>query len=113
MKERTDEWVYFLKNSEIKEGFKAKGMNEAKQVLKIESMSDEDKAAYKRFKENRRNEASTLDTAKENAERAAYIQVAKALLKEGISPDLIAKTTNLLLAEIEKLANGEELDVEE
>ncbi|MFN0202614.1 MAG: hypothetical protein ACKVTZ_13905 [Bacteroidia bacterium] len=82
-------------------------------VLKVESMSDEDKATYKRFKENRRNEASTLDTAKENAERAARIQIAKKSLEEGIPPHLIATITQLLPSEIEKLANGEELDTEE
>ncbi len=30
-----DEWIYFLKNEEIKTDFKAKGLNEAKEVLDV------------------------------------------------------------------------------
>jgi hypothetical protein len=34
-KDTLDEWVYFLKNSEVKDEFKAKGLAEAKEVLDI------------------------------------------------------------------------------
>ncbi len=34
-KDTLDEWIYFLKNSEVKDNFKAKGIKEAKKVLNI------------------------------------------------------------------------------
>ncbi|WP_051203645.1 PD-(D/E)XK nuclease family transposase, partial [Hugenholtzia roseola] len=38
-KDTLDEWVYFLKNSEVKDSFKAKGLVEAKEVLDVMRLS--------------------------------------------------------------------------
>ncbi|MCP5054528.1 MAG: Rpn family recombination-promoting nuclease/putative transposase, partial [bacterium] len=43
-KDSLDEWVYFLKNSEIKDEFKAKGLDEAREKLKEINLSDKDLA---------------------------------------------------------------------
>jgi predicted transposase/invertase (TIGR01784 family) len=104
-----DEWVYFLKNSEIKQEFKAKGMERAKTVLSYEGMSSQDKAAYNRHIENRRVEMNVMDTAEEKGARKKAIQVAKTFLAAGIDMDLIAQGTQLTLEEIERLANGEDI----
>lgn len=53
-----DEWVYFLKNSEIKDEFKARGLDEAREKLRQINLSPEDRAAYRRHLENFRLEAS-------------------------------------------------------
>ncbi len=37
-KDTLDEWVYFLKNSRIKDGFKAKGLAQAKEKMRIDSL---------------------------------------------------------------------------
>jgi hypothetical protein len=42
-KDTIDEWVYFLKTSEIKEEFKAKGLPQAKERMLIDNLSPEDK----------------------------------------------------------------------
>lgn len=63
-----DEWIYFLKNSEIQDDFQAKGLQEAGEKLRIETLSDGEKAAYVRFREDRRIELSVLETAKFTAE---------------------------------------------
>ena len=58
-----DEWIYFLKNSEVKEEFGARGLNEAREKLREESLTTEERKAYERYQESRRVERSVLDTA--------------------------------------------------
>ena len=41
-----DEWIYYLKNGEIKDGFTAKGMKELRNLLDIEKLSPEEKLQY-------------------------------------------------------------------
>lgn len=54
----------FPKNSEVKDTFRAKGLDKAKEKLRYENLSDEDKKMYDRFQENRRIENSVEYTAK-------------------------------------------------
>ncbi len=48
-KNTLDEWIYFLKNEEIKDGFKAKGLKEAKAELDILKLNNEELADYENF----------------------------------------------------------------
>jgi hypothetical protein len=107
-----DEWVYFLKNSEIKDSFKAKGMKEAKVALNYQNMPADDKSAYKRFIEDRRNAMSTLDTALEKGIRQGQIKTAKALLELHIDTNSISIATQLTFDEIDRLSKGEDIDKE-
>ncbi|MFK7937476.1 MAG: Rpn family recombination-promoting nuclease/putative transposase [Saprospiraceae bacterium] len=50
-KDTLDEWIYFLKNSEIKKDFTAKGLKEAEEVLKVANMEDQERREYQRFGE--------------------------------------------------------------
>ncbi len=45
-KNTLDEWVFFLKNEEIKDGFHAKGLTEAKKKLDILKLSKEERDIY-------------------------------------------------------------------
>ncbi|NER48220.1 MAG: Rpn family recombination-promoting nuclease/putative transposase, partial [Symploca sp. SIO1A3] len=56
------EWIYFLRNNEIKEEFEAKGMVEAKETLRVNNLSDSERAAYNRYMDNKSYEASILST---------------------------------------------------
>ncbi|TAG93957.1 MAG: hypothetical protein EAZ20_01285, partial [Bacteroidetes bacterium] len=47
-KNTLDEWVYFLKNSEVKDTFKAKGLDKAKEKLRYETLTEEEKKMYDR-----------------------------------------------------------------
>jgi len=100
-KDSFDEWVYFLKNSEVKDGFKAKGLDKAKEKLRYESLSDEDKKMYKRFQENRLIENSVNYTAKQ--EKA--VEIAKKAILEGFDNTIISKLTGLTVEHIEQLRN--------
>ncbi|PIX36266.1 MAG: hypothetical protein COZ59_02025 [Bacteroidetes bacterium CG_4_8_14_3_um_filter_31_14] len=106
-KSTLDEWIYYLKNDEIKDDFKAKGLEEAKELLKIDKLNEEDRRAYKRYWENKSYEASIVDTIKFDQEyklkKEEKITIAKNAIKEGASIDFIIKITGLSKEEIEKL----------
>jgi len=103
-KDTLDEWVYFLKNSEVKDTFKAKGLDKAKEKLRYENLSDEEKKMYDRFQENRRIENSVSYTAKQ--EKA--IEIAKKMLKRGAEIAIIAEDTDLTIEQIEELRGTKE-----
>lgn len=55
-----DKWMYFLKNSEIKKEFKAKGLQKAAEKLNIMRLSEEKRKEYEHFICNRRAEESLV-----------------------------------------------------
>lgn len=67
-KDRIDEWIYFLKNSEIKDEFSAQGLAEAKERLREEYLSVEERATYRRYLKDKQYENSIISTAKAEAE---------------------------------------------
>jgi len=100
-KDTLDEWVYFLKNSEVKDTFKAKGLDAAKENLRYESLTDEEKKMYNRFQENRRIENSVSYTAKQEK----TVEIAKKAIKKGFDSETIAELTDLTIDQIEQLRN--------
>jgi predicted transposase/invertase (TIGR01784 family) len=62
-KDTLDEWIYFLKNSEIKDEFKAKGLAQAKKKLRIDNLSQTEKEAYDQFIKTKRIRDNELETA--------------------------------------------------
>jgi predicted transposase/invertase (TIGR01784 family) len=98
-KDTLDEWVYFLKNSEVQDNFKAKGLDKAKEKLRYESLSDKEKKMYDRFQENRRIENSVSYTAKQEEKN----EIAKKMILAGAEDSFIAQMTNLTLEQIEQL----------
>ena len=69
-KDSLDEWVYFLKNSEIKDEFTAKGLGEAREKLKAINLPDDELPAYQRYLDQLRYEASIAQTIKFEEEYA-------------------------------------------
>ncbi len=100
-KDTLDEWFYFLKNSEVKDDFKAKGLDKAKEKLQYESLSEEEKKMYDRFQENRRIENSVTYTAKQEEKRT----IAKIAIKKGLDNEFISELTSLTTEQIEQLRN--------
>ncbi len=60
-----DEWIYFLKNKEIKEEFKARGIQKAKESFSLLHMLDEELDAYARYQDDLRYEASLVESSYE------------------------------------------------
>ena len=61
-KNTLDEWIYFLKNSEIQENFKAKGLNKAQEALNKLKLSKSDRLAYEKYDENLHYKASMYES---------------------------------------------------
>ena len=102
-----DEWIYFLKNSEIKDEFQARGLAQAKDNLKIDNLSQAERAAYQKYLEDKRYEMSVFESAAVTGElrgrKEAKIEMAKSLKSRGIDINLIVETTGLNIEEINKL----------
>ena len=105
-KNTLDEWVYFLKNSEVKDHFKAKGLDKAKEKLRYESLTDEEKKMYDRSVENRRIEMAVEYTAKLEAKQEEKVKIAKIAILEGFDNTIISKLTGLSIDQIEQLRTG-------
>ena len=81
-KNTLDEWIYFLKNSEIKDEFKAKGLKEAKLVMSIINMSDDEKYEYDRFIKSSRISMCEIKTAKLDGRAEAKEELMPIIEKE-------------------------------
>ncbi len=98
-----DQWIYFLKNSEVPLFHSAKGLKEVEEKMRYEHLSDYEKAGYKRFQENRRLEASITYTAIMEATDKAMIEVAKKSILQGLDNQIIATITGLPIDTIQLL----------
>ena len=58
-----DEWIYFLKNEEIKEDFKAQGLKKAKAELNILKLPETERAAYERYQDDLHYQASMVESS--------------------------------------------------
>ena len=106
-KNSLDEWIYFLKNEEIEDNFRAKGLDEAKETLDILKLDEKGRAIYKRREENKIYKESLLYTAKVEGKvegkMEEKIKIAKISLKQNIDITTIALITGLSIEEIEGL----------
>jgi len=106
-KDTLDEWVYFLKNSEVKDEFKAKGLAEAKEVLDIMRLDKEQQYGYNRYLDYLHLKASEVLSLKIEAEEKVRnekaIEVAKKAILKGFDSNTIADLTDLSLESIELL----------
>ncbi|WKN42858.1 PD-(D/E)XK nuclease family transposase [Tunicatimonas pelagia] len=108
-KNTLDEWVYFLKNSEVKDDFRARGLKEVKEKLKEDTLTEEELIAYKRFQENRRIERSEIETAliegeEKGMEKGMGIVIkVYQMHKEGGKASEIAEIVSMPVAEVEEI----------
>ena len=64
VKEDIDEWIYMLKNSEIKKEFKSKYIKEAEMQLNLTKLEQKDRRAYEKHLETIAIERDIMSTAK-------------------------------------------------
>jgi predicted transposase/invertase (TIGR01784 family) len=129
-KDSLDEWVYFLKNSEIKDEFTAKGLNEAREKLKEINLPEDEYPAYRRYLEQLMYEASIAETIKFEEKYARQearkegreegreegrkegmkkgieqgkLDMARSLKSKGIDISIISETSGLSVEEIDSL----------
>ncbi len=58
-----DEWIYFLKNEEIKDEFQARGLKQAKEKLDIMKLPEEERRAFERYVDDLHYQASMVDSS--------------------------------------------------
>jgi predicted transposase/invertase (TIGR01784 family) len=104
-----DEWIYFLKNNEVKDEFRAKGLAEAKEVLDIMRLNKEQQYGYNRYLDYlhvKASEAFSLQIeAEEKVRNQRSVEIAKSLLQTSLTNEEIAKHTSLSIEQIEALRN--------
>jgi predicted transposase/invertase (TIGR01784 family) len=102
-----DEWVYFLKNSEVKDEFKAKGLAEAKEAFDLMRLDKEQYFAYNRYLDYLHVKASDALTLRIEAEdkirNEKAIEIAKKFISIGLDSKTIANGTGLTVEQIEQL----------
>ena len=102
-KDTLDEWVYFLKNSEVKDEFKAKGLKEAGEVLDIMRLEKEDEYGYNRYLDSLHLKASEIFTLQTEAEFKLKEEIAKKSISKGLDNETISAITDLPVGRIEEL----------
>jgi len=104
-KDSLDEWIYFLKNEEINDNFKAQGLDSAKEVLDVLKLDEKDRAVYKRREENKMYKESIIFTAVEEGKKQRDLEIAQNLLKNKVDISVIQISTGLSKEEILNLKN--------
>jgi predicted transposase/invertase (TIGR01784 family) len=104
-KDSLDEWIYFLKNEEIKTDFKAKGLEEAQEALDVLKMPPHERMAYERYHEQLHYEASMYESTyvlgKQEGKEEGLQQGVQQGLQQGI---LETKRQTVLLAHQQGMA---------
>ncbi len=92
-----DEWIYFFKNGQVQGNVRAKGLEKAKERLRVSSLDDDDLAAYKAYLKSLSSDASYEAQMKFDIKQA--VDEAKAEAAEAIAE---AKAEAKAQAEFEK-----------
>ena len=122
-----EEWISFLKTGEIPDTFTAQGLPEAREILRVDNLSDEDRKIYDRYVETLRFNLSVMDSSRiegiqegmaqgiekgmakgiekgrAEGEFSEKLETARRMKADGLPIDVISKYTQLPLDEIEKL----------
>lgn len=109
-KDTLDEWIYFLKNSEIKDSFRAKGLQKAQQELDVLKLNPQERQAYEAYQENLRYQASMWLSSYgqgekkgiEKGKKDMQVAIAKSLL-DILDKETIALKTGLTVEEVKQL----------
>ena len=103
-KDTLDEWIYFLKNEEIKDSFTAKGLKEAQEKLSIMKLPEEEQKAYDHYQDDLHYQASMFESSfgdgYKQGETRATKQMVLNMAKKNLSIELISGVTGLTEAEV-------------
>ena len=110
-----DEWLYMMKHSEVREDFKSPTMKKVQERLAVLKMAEADRMDYYRYLKEAVHSQDVLMAAtekgkaeglKEGIEKGKIqekIEIAKVMLQEKVSLELIEKVTGLLSECIQSL----------
>jgi predicted transposase/invertase (TIGR01784 family) len=102
-----EEWIYYLNTGEIPSSATASGLEEARERLKLDSMTKDELAAYYRHLDNivilRDNIYTEREEGRAEGEKQKAIKVSSYLKQVGSPTELIIGATGLSKEEVEKL----------
>ena len=104
-KDTLDEWIYYLKNSRIKDDFTAQGLDKAREILAYDNLSDEEKRRYEQKIKIARIRDSELETAIAEGEAKGLAEGEAIGLEKG-------EAIGLEKGKAEGLAEGEAIGLE-
>jgi len=112
-KDSLDEWIYYLKNSDIKLEYDAQGLDLVKEKLMYERLSKFEQTGYVRHLGNMSIEKGTIQTSLEDGIEIGKIKgiqeatliIAREMISDGENDEKIMKYTKLSKEQIEELRN--------
>jgi predicted transposase/invertase (TIGR01784 family) len=108
------EWVYYIKNSKVKDSFTAQGLDKVREVLEYDALSDDEKHAYDKAQNDKKGWDSAIWTAIDEG-KAEGIEIGRA---KGIELGEKTKETEFVLNlhrngfSVEQIAEYTKLSVE-
>ncbi len=119
VKKHIDEWIYMIKNNEVKEGSISKNIDKAAQRLAQINMTDKERKQYEKFLISTLRDQDAIDTAKEEGreegekkgeikgiekeKKRRDIDLVRKCLKKGMSVNEISELTDLTIENINKI----------
>lgn len=102
-----DEWIYYFKNNEIKEEFRAKGIHKAKEQWRYDTLSEDEQNRYELHLKDLRNDATRTWNLKAEAKfkvrEEREIEIAMAMILENSDFEFISKVTGLSIDVIKEI----------
>ncbi|MDM8521311.1 Rpn family recombination-promoting nuclease/putative transposase [Anaerolineales bacterium HSG6] len=110
-----DEWIYMLKNEEIRDEFNSRNILQAKKKLSFLKMDELERRRYEAYMKDLVIERDVMETAHRTGmieghreghregRKTTQIETARKMLADGLTPEMVAKYTELALSEIEAL----------
>ena len=102
VKDKLDEWVYFLKNAEIKPNFSAKGLKEANKKMDAMKLSEKERKEYNAYVKYMRDLASRNHTIEIEAndiikktKEETHIEVIIGFYENSVPINIIAKSLKM------------------
>lgn len=90
-----DEWIYYFKNNEVKDEFKAPGLAEVKAQLQLDGLSEQEQQAYEKHEKMLLSERGIISTARIEGEQQARIEMARKMKAKGFDAETISEMTGL------------------
>ena len=112
-KDTLDEWIYYLKNSKVEDGFHAQGLQKAQEVLNKSRLNEQERREYEKVADIRRSNDSTVNSAKieglVEGEAIGYekgkMDIIRKSYSAGISVEMIVSISGMPLEEVYAVLN--------
>jgi predicted transposase/invertase (TIGR01784 family) len=111
LEKEIDDWLHVMKYDEVPKNYHSPYMAQVAEKLSILKMTPEERANYSYYQKRLYNDRDELQAAeargeakgKEEENIRVKVEIARAMLTDGDSPEKVAKITSLPTTEIEKL----------